>query len=198
MVLLLARCRLTATTQYSFLWWNLFLAWIPLLCSIAVSGISRRAPRLVLSAAWLFFFPNAPYLLTDFVHFRTITGFAWWYDVGMLAIFACLGLMLALVSLRPFHVRWAERYGPSSGWWFVIGVALLAGFGVYLGRFLRLNSWDIVFQPGRVVGDFLEVLTTPTLYPRAVGMTLLFAGILLLCYIPFAQSRPPLPDSRRS
>ena len=187
-----ARTLGTHAPTYRFLLWNLFLAWIPYGCAALALVVRERWIRVLLALVWLFFFPNAPYLLTDFVHFRYNIEFAWWFDVGMLATFACIGLMLALTSLRLLHrqVEWAK--GTTAGWLFVLGVCILSGFGVYLGRFVRLNSWDLAFNLDGVLRDLKAVFTDASLYPRTLGMTVLFTGIQLLCYVPFVQAeRPP-------
>ena len=187
-----ARITLTHEPTYRFLLWNLFLAWIPYGCAALALVVRTKWVRVFLTLIWLFFFPNAPYLLTDFVHFRDHREFPWWFDVGMLATFACIGLMLALTSLRLLHrqVEWAR--GTTVGWLFVLSVCTLSGFGVYIGRFVRLNSWDIALNLDAALRDLQAVFTTTALFPRVIGMTVLFTGIQLMCYIPFVQAeRPP-------
>ena len=187
-----ARMLGTRAPTYQFLLWNLFLAWIPYVCAAAALVVRKKWLRIVLALIWLFFFPNAPYLLTDFVHFREHREFPWWFDVGMLSTFACIGLMLALTSLRLIHrqVEWAK--GTTVGWFFVLGVCILSAFGVYLGRFVRLNSWELASNLDGVLRDLKAVFSDASLYPRTLGMTVLFTGIQLLCYVPFVQAeRPP-------
>ena len=100
----------------------------------------------------------------------------------MLFTFALCGIVLAFVSLRWMQVAFTRRLGI---WWsrlFVLGVLGLAGFGIYLGRVLRWNSWDVVFNPTELVGDILPRLMDPLTYWHTWGMSMLFAFLLLFVY----------------
>lgn len=182
MALLLVRVAVTGTTGYGFLSWNLFLAWVPLVCAVACARTSGRA-RWPLAGAWLAFFPNGPYLLTDLVHFRRIGGAPWWYDLGMLLLFASVGLQLALASLRPMHALVEARHGIRAGWGFVAAAAGLSGVGVYIGRFLRWNSWDVVVNPHGLAADLARQAVNPSSYLTVVGVSGLFGALLLWSYL---------------
>ena len=113
----------------------------------------------VLLVLWLLFFPNAPYLLSDFIHLSERPSAPLWYDALMLSAFAWTALLLGFASL--YLVQMLVRRFLGSVWsWLVVGVALaLASFGVYLGRFMRFNSWDALLRPRRVadvIGTQLE------------------------------------------
>src|SRR5262245_27253677 len=103
--LLAARIQMSRSLSYSFLVWNLFLAWIPYWCAIGVLALvesqsRRRGMVMFLAATWLIFFPNAPYIFTDFKHLFDTPHLTWWYDVGLIIAFAWTGCFLAVVSLR--------------------------------------------------------------------------------------------------
>jgi uncharacterized membrane protein len=189
--LVLVRVVLSGQHFYLFLGWNLILAWIPYLCSLAMAGQRSRWSRRALFAVWLAFFPNAPYIVTDFVHFRNNTAFVWWFDLAMLASFACTGLLLAVISLRMMQDVVQRATNWATGWAFVIATAGLSGLGIYLGRFLRWNSWDILLQPRALSFDLMAQLHTPYLYPRIIGVTIVFAALLLFCYGTFIKMAPP-------
>jgi uncharacterized membrane protein len=173
---------------FHFLVWNLFLAWIPFLLSLGATFIYQHQPRrwwilLGVGLAWLLFFPNAPYLLTDLLHLQSIPPVPIWYEVGLLAAFAWAGLLLAVFSLRAMQNLVKSYVGVVASWLFVFGVVGISGFGVYLGRFLRWNSWDLLLHPRAVLVDLMVPVIHPFNNLAAIGVTLLFATFLLVCYV---------------
>lgn len=152
MALGLLAARMLMAAGYGFLAWNLFLAWIPLLLAVAVVKASRSGRRLSLApllVLWLLFFPNAPYVVTDFVHLRDIGGMPRWYDVIMLASFAAAALALGFVSLYLVQDLVRAKLGDEWSWVGALAVIALSGVGIYLGRVVKLNSWDLL-DPGRL------------------------------------------------
>ncbi len=194
-VLLMARIYRSRTITYIFLLENLFLAWIPYLSSLWADHLHRRHPRrwgylIVPGALWLAFFPNAPYIVTDFWHLQERVPIPIWYDIGMLSAFALTGLFLAIFSLRAMQGLVRQYAGRISSWLFVVTVLGLGGLGIYLGRFLRWNSWDLLLHPRGVLTDVAIRLADPLSHPRAVGVTFLFAAILFVCYLAFTPREP--------
>jgi len=193
--LFVARAYRSRSITYAFLVWNLFLAWIPYLSSLWATYLHHRHPGrwwrlLVPGALWLAFFPNAPYIVTDLWHLRERARVPMWYDIGLLTTFAWTGLFLAVFSLRAMQ-RLVKHYaGPVLGWLFVTVAVGLGGLGIYMGRFLRWNSWDLLLQPRGVWGDVATRLTHPWNHPQTLGVTALFAAILLVCYLTVAPREP--------
>ena len=151
--LLELRIRETGDGFYRFLVWNLFLAWAPLVLAAAAYARSRRGVDPLTAAllvSWLVFFPNAPYLLTDFIHL-TQGPAPLWYDALMLSAFAWTGLLLGFASLYLVQLILRRAFGVAVSWLGVFGSLALASIGVYIGRFVRLNSWDALLHPRRVV-----------------------------------------------
>lgn len=188
LVRILAELSLRHTLIYSFLIWNLFLAWIPYLCSLWAAHLHQRHPDrwwylLMPGVLWLLFFPNAPYILTDFLHLRARAPIPIWYDIGMLSVFAWTGLFLAVYSLYTMQTLVRAFLASVASWLFVLGSLGLGGLGVYIGRFLRWNSWDLLVQPHSVLTDVAIRLANPGSYPGTLGVTLLFAAFLLVCYL---------------
>jgi uncharacterized membrane protein len=184
------RVYLSQGLTYSFLVWNLFLAWIPFLFSLLGGHIHQRHPQrwwylVIPGVLWLIFFPNAPYLITDFLHLRTRAPIPIWYDIGMLSLFSWTGLFLAVFSLRAMQMLLKNFVGALVSWLFVIAALGLGGLGIYMGRFLRWNSWDLIFQPRSVMTDLAVRLANPGDYPGTLGVTLVFAAFLLVCYLTF-------------
>jgi uncharacterized membrane protein len=185
--LFIARYFLYHSLLYRFLPWNLFLAWVPYLFSLWAAYLYRKHKGalqywLLPALIWLPFFPNAPYLVTDFVHLR-LHSWSFWYDIGLLTTGVWTGLFLGIYSLRTMQQLVKDRFGLLISWLFVIGTLGLSGLGIYLGRFLRWNSWDLVFQPRAVLGDTATLVINPRQNLQAIGVTLLFATFLFICYL---------------
>jgi uncharacterized membrane protein len=181
-----ARVVKTGDSFYRFLIWNLALAWIPLLlaaCGYAAAARGRGWPVAALALAWILFFPNAPYMLTDFVHLGSSeTGAPLWYDALMIASFAWTALLLGLASLYLMQIV-VERYVRPLWSWTLVAVALLlSSFGVYLGRFNRFNSWDALVRPGRVGHVISHQLENPIQHPRLVGILVILTAFLTVAY----------------
>jgi uncharacterized membrane protein len=188
--LVIARVARVERITFVFLIWNLFLAWVPYLWSLWTASIERRHPgawwRLLLPGAlWLLFFPNAPYIVTDFVHLRERPPMPLWYDLGLLAAFALSGCFLAVASLHTMQTLVRRLAGSVVSWLFVVAVVGLSGLGVYLGRFERWNSWDLLFSPHAVLADVARPLLYPLDHVHTLAASAMYAAILLICYVMF-------------
>ena len=183
--LLAYRISWSGRTSFFFLSWNLALAAIPLVFAVAALGLSRLRwtfASLALLVPWLLFLPNAPYILTDLLHLKARAPIPLWYDLIMLLAFALTGLLLGFLSMAC-----AERVLLTVFKRPLVlvlhGIVLfLCGFGIYLGRFLRWNSWEIATRPKSflyVVGD--RVLD-PTEHPKTWAVTLLIGLLLIILY----------------
>lgn len=144
---------------YAFLVWNLFLAWIPLFLTLFIRRLYLNQKKggpvfFVLTAGWLLFYPNAPYILTDFIHLRHIRGaITVWYDLLMVLSFSVLGLFLAFISFYHLYSMIRKWYGRLAGNLFFGATTVLCSIGMFLGRFLRWNSWDMLTRPIDVLSD---------------------------------------------
>ena len=175
---------------YRNLVWNLFLAWIPYAFSLLAVGLHRRYPGrwglLILPAGiWLAFFPNAPYLLTDFLHLEERPYVPLWYDIGLLVSFAWSGLFLAIASLRSMQGLVRAYLGAILSWLFAFCALGFGGMGLYLGRFSRWNSWDLLTQPKAIITDVASRLIDPLSNLRFFGFILMFTAFLFVCYLTF-------------
>jgi len=181
------RSAFSGTYNYGFLIWNLFLAWIPFLIAYFTytARLSRKQIYLIVPLSaffWLIFFPNAPYILTDFQHLAgTWRDVPVWYDVMLLIWFAFTGLMLGMVSLFLMQEIIRREFGRWVGWGFVAVVSVLTSAGVYVGRFLRWNSWDIFSDPTGMAQYTLQSAQDPSL--QSIGFTSLFGAFFLFLYI---------------
>jgi len=189
---------------YEYLPWNLFLAWLPYILSMVISGAYRFSIRqwwvlFPLGLLWLIFFPNAPYIITDFTHLAYRPPVPFWYDIGMLATFAWTGCFLAIASLRTMQSLVQIYLGKALGWLFAGSVLVLCGFGIYLGRFEGYNSWDLLSQPKAVLREILMRLVNPVDNLRFFGFTMMFTAFLLVCYLMFISfTHFQEPDDRLS
>ncbi len=183
--LLAARVHYTGSHGYLFLLWNLFLAWVPFLVSLALF-VPRKVPALLLvvgGVLWLAFFPNAPYIVTDFIHLRKVGAAPVWFDAMLIASFAWTGLVLGIGSLHQMQSLVRERLGVVAGWSFALVALCLGGIGVYLGRFGRWNSWDLLVQPGAILRDVSDVLLHPLAHQKPLAIVLVFTTFLTVAYL---------------
>jgi uncharacterized membrane protein len=179
---------------YRNLVWNLFLAWLPYLFSVWSAASERLFPGkwlllVVPGGLWLIFFPNAPYLMTDFLHLENRPPIPLWYDILLITSFAWSGLFLAIGSLRTMQLLIKKYMGGFTSWLFVTAALGLSGLGIYLGRFERWNSWDLILQPRRILHDLKTYMAAPTDNLRFFAFTILFTSFLLICYLTFIAVR---------
>ena len=191
---LAVRFYLSKSHAYGFLIWNLFLAWIPFACAIWVAVLDKVWPatRWILiapSCMWLLFFPNAPYIVTDFIHLQRIEPLAMWFDISLLMLFAWTGCFLGVSSLAMMQSVVRRRIGRVWSWIFVVMTLGLSGVGIYMGRFLRFNSWDLLLRPGHLLGNIVDALANPMAHQRAIGVSMLFSLFMLVCYVTFLGAR---------
>ena len=187
-ILLGLRIALLGQGRQLYLVWNLFLAWIPLLFALTAVCLAKISPQrrgwfLSAATAWLLFFPNAPYILTDLIHLGSKTHSHYWTDFVMILLFALIGLVLGFLSLFLMQRLVARRYGWPAGWMFVSVVAALSGFGIYAGRFLRWNSWDAIFNPIALLTGAGHWLLSIPYSPRTIVIPLLFGTLLFIAYL---------------
>ena len=180
--LVVLRFLLSGNLHYANLVWNLVLAWVPLVLALVVYDRVRRGvagPLLMLPLVlWLLFLPNAPYLVTDFILLRDIQDMPIWFDVMLLTTFAWTGLVLGFVSLYLVQTVAKRLAGPVAGWLVALGALAASGIGIYLGRYLRWNSWDLLVQPASVLRDAATRLESPQL----IGMSLVTTAFLMVAY----------------
>ncbi len=183
LALVAARALYTGQLRFTFLLWNLFLAWLPFLfAETAVFYHRRRFLLAGMGSLWLLFLPNAPYLVTDLIHLRPTPNAPLWYDAIMLFSFALTGLFLGFLSLYRMQMLVTRRWGVRIGWLFAAATLMLSSFGVYIGRFLRWNSWDVFTNPHLLLTDIATTLLTPHLMWKTAVISTLLSAVLLLAY----------------
>jgi uncharacterized membrane protein len=176
--------------NYANLLWNLFLAWLPYIFAVIAFSAYGKSPKrwwfiFLLGILWLVFFPNAPYIVTDFYYLDPRPPIPLWFDISLIAIFAFTGCFLAIASLRSIHYMITKSLGKIIGWIFALLALGLASFGVYLGRFGRYNSWDIFLEPKSLIAEIANNLLNPLDNLGFIGFTIMFTSILLVFYLMF-------------
>ena len=164
--------------RYVFLVWNIFLAWTPFWLAHLAEITNNKALKAGLLCVWLLFFPNSPYIITDLLHLRNYQQNIAWFDTILIFMFALTGLVLGLFALKKVH-KIIEFYVGNAFSWLSIGfICFISGFGIYLGRYCRLNSWDLFQNPFWLIARVLRQFENPLSYQ----VTCLFGVVLLSLY----------------
>ena len=184
LALLFIRYMRLSSPQYFFLTWNLFLAGLPLVFAILAYLNRHGGIRFALALAlWLLFFPNAPYLITDLMHIQHSAVAIMWFDTLMIFAFVLAGILLGFLSLALMQRIVEGKWGQITGWLFALAALLTGSFGVYVGRFLRWNSWDVFVSPLGLLRDVTGIILNPGEEIHFVGAALLLNVILTLAYV---------------
>lgn len=171
---------------FVMLTWNLFLAFFPLgvvlvLRDLRTAGFLNRWLMIAGLAIWLAFLPNAPYIITDLFHIKSVDAPLLWFDTITLFLFAQTGLLAGLYSALVVHRMLRPLTGAWAAWVLMVGSQILSGFGIYLGRFGRWNSWDVLTKPLELI-DALAVASQNHL---GLKLTLAYGFVLAVLYMVF-------------
>lgn len=185
-LLVVGRMYLGWTINGIGLLWNLFLATIPLLWSTAFHRALQRksyAAACVAFSLWLLFLPNAPYILTDLIHLAPRSHVPEWFLLAMLLSCAGTGTLLGYISLMDVHREIERTFNKTTGWLVASGALMLCGFGIYIGRFLRWNSWNVLTSPLALLKTVLRQFIDAGPHPHPAGVTLIFGTGLIVGYL---------------
>jgi uncharacterized membrane protein len=155
------------TTQFAFLAFNLFLAWIPLGFALIIEKYLKNNRwlsfrGLILTLVWLCFLPNSFYILSDYIHLNNFNSFDILFDIITFFLIAVNGIIAGIISVFLIHQQLNKRLRARQSMLIIMFLFLLSGFGIYLGRYLRLNSWDVITNPLVLIFD----VTNPLFDPR--------------------------------
>lgn len=178
--------------------WNLFLAYIPFFLSKYIQLNTKVRSSFFISSLiimiWLLFFPNTMYMITDFIHISDYTFYWWdsiysptsytndiilWIQFIHIAIGSLIGTLIGLISLKIIHEFFIYKTNKISAHIILLFICFISGYAIYIGRFLRFNSWDIL-KPFHLIKELYNEFNAFTL-----NFSLLFAGYILICYIIF-------------
>lgn len=186
-VLLIFRFYIAHNLDYLFMVWNLFLAIIPYALSswlLQTHWIKKQGfPLLLILGFWLLFLPNAPYLITDLIHLRNTATSILWLDLFMLFTFAWTGLLLGAISMHQIFCVLTEKWNVTVAKRILFIIVFLCGFGIYLGRFQRWNSWELFSDPIILFKDCLRCISHPEYRIRTWGTTIGFGSLLWISFL---------------
>ncbi|ROH96364.1 DUF1361 domain-containing protein [Chryseobacterium daecheongense] len=176
----LFRYYISDTKVFFFLNWNLFLAWIPLIITsfAVIFNVKSKLSLMIMVVIWILFFPNSPYILTDLFHLKVRSSIPIWYDLVVILSYAWTGLICGFISLGDIEKFLSAYLKKPMINLIVVFFLFLSSFGVYLGRFLRWNSWDILNNPFGLFNDIIVRFIYPLEHTKTWGVTLLL-GIML-------------------
>lgn len=186
-IMMLIACRIyfSGSLLFIFLLWNIFLAWLPYMLSAYLSEKKPMAgkTRWAVFLGWLLFFPNSLYIVTDLVHLEIDTSIPKWFDTILLFSSSIMGLMMAFVSLFRTERFLIRQFGKRPVPYLMGGILFLGSFGVYLGRFLRWNSWDVISHPVGLLAAVAKRVVFPFDHLYTWGVTLLLTMLFYLLYM---------------
>ena len=166
--------------------WNLFLAWIPVFIVIWLENkvkinALQKWEVLFASLIWLLFFPNSPYIITDLVHLQSLSGNTYWHYQIMIFTYAFVSLACGLLSRYWIQKVWTKIFSLNWSNFFTFGAIFLSGYGIFLGRVERWNSWDLFVHPFSLLKHIFHSIKNPT----AILMTFEFSLFIGLAYWMF-------------
>lgn len=185
-VLLLCRIMMTAEFSYAFLTWNLFLAWVPYLTSNWLSNhlkvLKNKLKFSLIIFLWLLFMPNSFYIITDLFHLGGRAAGHQWFDLTMILSFAWTGILLGMISLRRMEMILSSVKGKLFASIVVCFVMWLNAFGIYIGRYLRFNSWDVIANPFSLFDEIFSIPFNPYDHRWVWAMTVCFSFFMIIIY----------------
>lgn len=183
-LLILARILYSGSFRFIFMSWNIFLAWIPFVLSGYFEAYRNKEKwkQVFLFASWLLFFPNALYIVTDLIHLEVSTNVPLWYDVVLLFASSFIGLMMAFMSLQKAEKILVANFKRQTVNGMMAGILFLGSFGVYLGRFQRWNSWDVIHNPIALGMDILNRIIYPVDHFKTWIITMILTALYTVLY----------------
>ena len=184
--LLAIRIIKTGYLSYGFLAWNLFLAYVPYIISEWLSRrpqiLASRIKLFSLVFMWILFMPNSFYILTDLFHLNSMSQRGSWYDLTLILSFAWNGILLGILSIYKMELLLQSAKGKFIAGFIIYVVMWLNAFGIYIGRFLRFNSWDIFVNPFSLISEIVEIILNPYDYRYVWAICFCFAFFMAILY----------------
>lgn len=185
-ILLVIRLKITGDFFGLFLVWNLFLAFIPLgivwLLKEQNTLLKNNFIVALILGIWLLFLPNSPYILTDLIHLSYSNPSWFYYDSILIISFAITGLYFAFLSIYELKMIFRKQFSRSVLNTGIVSVLYLSAFGIYLGRILRFNSWDILANPLVLFKTLLQFVLSPVENSGVWLFTFIFGTLLTVLY----------------
>lgn len=211
-VLIVLRARVYGVKLYRPMLLNIGLSFLPVLLAVVLgAGLLLLTPviglateeiagagavavwayLIIATMLWLVFFPNSVYLITElnFSHRAESTPVPLWYDIVQTLALTLSGIANAVLSLAVVQtmvlvlIDRPDGRIPAVSWVFAGTVIVLGAIGVYLGRYLRFNSWDIR-HPGSMIRKLRDHLRQRGKALEAFGFVLTHALLIAILYVP--------------
>jgi uncharacterized membrane protein len=186
-LLVIGRIAYTGQLTFIFLVWNLFLAYVPYVLSTWLQykpgWLENRWKFAAAFICWLLFIPNSFYIITDLYHLHIYSNMPVWYELALILSFAWNGLLLGILSVRQMERMVRLHFNYRNELLFVYPIMWLNAFGVYIGRYLRFNSWDIIASPFGLMLDIADIMLHPIAYKSAWGMVFCYSFLMSFIYI---------------
>lgn len=175
----------TGHLMFSFLVWNLFLAFIPYILSSKMESWlqQNKWKALAFAVVWLLFVPNSFYIITDLFHLDMNQVVPLWFDLALLLSFAWNGLLFGIVSVRQMEKAFETYFNKKFDLLFILPVMFLNGLGVYVGRYLRFNSWDVITNPLQLISDIVDLFIHPIHNRLDWSMIVCYTLLLTVMYV---------------
>jgi uncharacterized membrane protein len=181
-LLQIGRMYCSETLGYIFLTANLLLAWIPFLIAYACYNEKSNWKFLMLFGTWIIFFPNSAYLITDLIHLKPRNDIPFLFDSTMVFTFAFTGFITGLISALLIYRRIKSAVSPLKSKVLIVAIMFLSGYGIYIGRFLRWNSWDVFFHPFAILRDTFVRVVHPLEHIGTYAVSIFIGTLLTLTF----------------
>jgi uncharacterized membrane protein len=180
--------------SFIYILWNIFLAIIPfIISSILLNTNNKRILNktifFIVGIIWLLFIPNAPYIITDLIHIGEVRAVPVLYDSFLLFSSAWVGLLLGMYSINHIEKILDTKYTKKISILIMALIVLFISFGMYLGRFLRFNSWDVFISPGAFIVGLKEIFSNSKNLIEALLYTILFFFFIVISYISWKSTQ---------
>ncbi|MEI9957038.1 MAG: DUF1361 domain-containing protein [Ferruginibacter sp.] len=184
-MMILARCIYAGKYGYMFLIWNLFLAWVPFTISTLFKKMNSAGKwkQVMIFCAWLLFFPNALYIVTDLIHLDAESNVPKWFDAVLLFSCSIAGLLMAFVSILRLEIFLSDKFKSIKVQAIILFIFFISSFGVYLGRFLRWNSWDILSNPFALLYSIAQRFIFPFQHLQTWTVTCTLTALFYLLFL---------------
>ena len=194
LVLNIVRIYLFDTTSFVYMFWNIFLAFIPfIISSILLIHTNKNnffRPFFIIGfILWFIFLPNAPYVVTDLIHLGRIRAVPVMFDAFLLFSSAAVSLLVGMYSLFDMEKIFLLKFSKKTTNIFIFFIILFSSFGIYLGRFLRFNSWDLFTSHSFLLSSIWNIFADPVANVNAYAYTFLFFIFIYISYISFKNSK---------
>ncbi len=186
--LLFYRCVFTLSFHYTYLLWNLLIAYVPYIVSKQLVKCKKPNERaILLLSVCLLFFPACMYLFTDILQMHKTDNFPIFYDVFLYMVFSWNALLPALMSLKKIE-SFLRRYLSV----FMVKISILffiflSSYSICLVRFLHLKDWDVITNSKRFIQISVNNILNPTDHIHAWLSVISLMLLLDVIYVGFKK-----------